>query len=86
MSRRAERDVYRPDIVGWRRDRVPGRPAGTPIQLRPDWICEVLSPSNPDTDRVKKLNNYHLFEVPHERPSLRDLARGPCRVGGGTGR
>jgi Uma2 family endonuclease len=57
--------VYRPDIVGWRRDRVPDRPRGSPILFRPDWICEVLSPSNPGTDRVKKLNHYHRFEVPH---------------------
>jgi len=57
--------VYRPDIAGWRRDRVPERPRGTPIRIRPDWVCEVLSPSNPGTDRVKKLNHYHRFEVPH---------------------
>ncbi len=57
--------VYRPDIVGWRRERVPERPRGTPIAVRPDWICEVLSPSNPGTDRVKKLNRYHQFGVPH---------------------
>ena len=57
--------VYRPDIAGWRRDRVPERPRGTPIAIRPDWISEVLSPSNPGTDRVKKLNHYHRFGVPH---------------------
>lgn len=57
--------VYRPDVVGWRRARVPERPSGTPVRLRPDWICEVLSPSNPGTDRVTKLNRYHHFELPH---------------------
>ncbi len=57
--------VYRPDIVGWRRDHVPDRPSGTPSRILPDWICEVLSPSNPGTDRVKKLNSYHQFRVPH---------------------
>lgn len=61
----APNHVYRPDVVGWRRERVPERPTGTPITLRPDWICEVLSPSNPGTDRVTKLNHYHRFEVPH---------------------
>jgi Uma2 family endonuclease len=57
--------VYRPDVVGWRRGRVPQRPRGTPVAIRPDWICEVLSPSNPATDRVEKLNHYHRFSVPH---------------------
>jgi Uma2 family endonuclease len=58
-------NVYRPDIVGWRRERVPERPDGMPIAIRPDWIAEVLSPSNPGTDRVKKFNHYHQFQVPH---------------------
>jgi len=61
----APTQVYRPDIAGWRRERVPERPRGTPIRIRPDWICEVLSPSNPGTDRVTKLNHYHQFQVPH---------------------
>lgn len=57
--------IYRPDVVGWRRDRVPARPTETPVVILPDWICEVLSPSNPGSDRVKKLNSYHQFGVPH---------------------
>ncbi len=57
--------LYRPDVVGWRRERVPERPVGTPIRIRPDWVCEVLSPSNPATDRVTKLNVYHASKVPH---------------------
>ncbi len=61
----APNHIYRPDVVGWRRDRVPERPTGTPIRILPDWICEVLSPSNPGTDRVKKLNHYYQFRVPH---------------------
>ncbi len=58
-------DLVRPDLVGWRRDRVPERPRGSPVTIRPDWIAEVLSPSNSGVDRVTKLNLYHRFEVGH---------------------
>lgn len=58
-------DLVRPDVLGWRRDRVPERPVGTPVRARPDWICEVLSPSNATVDTVKKLRIYHGSEVPH---------------------
>ena len=56
--------VYRHDLVGWRRERVPRRPTGTPVQTRPDWVCEVLSPSNARTDLVKKLRTLQKCEVP----------------------
>lgn len=58
-------DVVRPDVTGWRRDRVPERPVGSPAEHRTDWICEVLSPSNASHDRVRKLGLYHRVEVPH---------------------
>jgi Uma2 family endonuclease len=58
-------ETYRPDVVGWRRDRVSERPRGNPVTSRPDWICEIVSPTNSGNDRVTKLNAYHRFEVPH---------------------
>ncbi len=58
-------DIVRPDVIGWRRERVPERPTGFPVMHRPDWICEVLSPSNASHDRVRKLGVYHRAEVPH---------------------
>jgi Uma2 family endonuclease len=58
-------DVVRPDVTGWRRERVPERPIGFPVTHRPDWVCEVLSPSNASHDRVRKLGLYHRVEVPH---------------------
>src|SRR5882757_1755825 len=33
---------YRPDIAGWRRDRVPAPLKERPVTIRPDWICEVV--------------------------------------------
>lgn len=58
-------DIVRPDVVGWRRERCPERPTGTPVRVRPDWICEVVSPSNATDDTVKKLRLYHGVAIPH---------------------
>lgn len=58
-------EVYRPDLVGWRRDHVAERPRGRPVRVRPDWICEVLSSSNAKTDLVDKLDVYCRAGVPH---------------------
>ncbi|AUX19649.1 hypothetical protein SOCEGT47_001010 [Sorangium cellulosum] len=57
--------VYRPDVVGWRRERSPERPSGSPVRLRPDWVCEVLSPDNARNDTVKKMRVYHRCRLPH---------------------
>jgi len=58
-------DVVRPDVLGWRREHCPERPVGTPIRVRPDWICEVVSPSDAKNDTIKKLRLYHQVAVPH---------------------
>jgi Uma2 family endonuclease len=65
-----EVDVYfdaantlRPDVSGWRRDRVAEPPRGIPVRVRPDWIGEVLS-SNQRNDLVKKKRVYHRHQVP----------------------
>lgn len=58
-------EIVRPDISGWRRERMPVRPRGFPVEERADWICEVLSPSSPAHDRVKKLGVYHRERVGH---------------------
>ena len=62
--------IYRPDICGWRREHLPELPAETPVEVRPDWVCEILSPSNAGNDNagndmVKKLRAYHRHQVPH---------------------
>lgn len=43
---------------------MPAFPTERPVALRPDWVCEILSPSNARTDRVEKLRAYHRAEVP----------------------
>jgi Uma2 family endonuclease len=58
-------EIVRPDVLGWRRDRCPERPIGMPVKQRPDWICEVVSPSKPNHDTVKKLRLYHRSEIAH---------------------
>ncbi len=57
--------IVRPDVAGWRRTRCPERPTGMPVKLQPDWICEVLSPTNSANDTVKKLRLYHRMAIPH---------------------
>jgi len=61
----AVHEVYLPDVAGWRRERVPDRPKGRPIRIRPDWVCEVLSVSNALNDLGVKLVSYHRAGVPH---------------------
>ena len=58
-------EIVRPDVAGWRRERCPERPTGSPVHVRPDWACEVISPSNSTHDTIKKLRLYHRVEVPH---------------------
>ncbi|MBM4364997.1 MAG: Uma2 family endonuclease [Deltaproteobacteria bacterium] len=59
------RDVLRPDVAGWRRDRVPSRPTGFPVRELPDWVCEVLSPSTARRDLNEKRRVYHAAKVGH---------------------
>lgn len=58
-------EVFRHDLVGFRRDLHPGRPTGLPVKVRPDWACEILSPSTARNDVVKKQRTLHVHGVPH---------------------
>lgn len=60
-----DHEVYRPDLSGWRRERLAELPRESPILVRPDWVCEVLSQSNARNDLVKKMRVYHRCGVPH---------------------
>jgi Uma2 family endonuclease len=57
-------DVVRPDISGWRRDRVPAFPAERPVRQRPDWLCEGLSPRTALHDQGDKRAIYQRALVP----------------------
>ncbi|HET6146504.1 MAG TPA: Uma2 family endonuclease [Polyangia bacterium] len=57
--------VLVPDLAGWRRetmDVVANQPYFT---IRPDWVCEVLSPSTERIDRSAKIALYAASGVRH---------------------
>lgn len=51
-------DVLVPDLAGWRRTRMPVIPRTPSFTLVPNWVCEVLSPSTVELDRVRKKHIY----------------------------
>ena len=55
-----------PDIAGWRRERLPvGWDQGAFVEIAPDWICEVLSPSTEKYDKGDKRRIYGVYGVQH---------------------
>ena len=58
-------DVLVPDIVGWRRERMPSFPRVPYFTLAPDWVCEVVSPSTGRIDRSRKMRIYGREGVAH---------------------
>jgi len=56
-------DVAVPDLAGWRRARKLTFPTGHKIELVPDWVCEILSPSTRSIDREIKLPLYARYGV-----------------------
>lgn len=78
-------DIVAPDLVGWRRDRVPEFPGERPIRAIPDWVCEVLSPSTAQRDRLIKADLYLRAGVGHywlADPTARTLEAFTNRDGG----
>jgi len=51
------------DLAGWRRDRTAEKPSGR-TRIRPDWVCEVLSPKHEKRDLVDKMKTLHRAGVP----------------------
>ncbi len=59
------RDVLVPDLAGWRRERMPLPPDAPFVEIAPDWVCEVLSPSTEAVDRKLKLPKFGAAGIPH---------------------
>lgn len=59
------KDIMVPDLAGWKKSRLPLLPEIAYFELTPDWVCEVLSPSNSRLDRVEKVPKYAEHEVKH---------------------
>ncbi len=60
--------AVRPDLAGWLRERMPVLPPledDGVLDLRPDWICEIITPKKAAHDRVRKKRLYFQHEVPH---------------------
>ena len=57
-------DICRPDISGWRRERVARFPTERPVRERPDWLCEGLSPRTAAIDQGTKRALYQRAGVP----------------------
>jgi Uma2 family endonuclease len=58
-------DIVVPDLAGWRRTTLPELPDDAFLTVRPDWVCEILSPATQRKDRVLKMPLYRRELVPH---------------------
>lgn len=52
-----------PDLAGWKRERVPLLANEPYIDIVPDWVCEILSPSTSRRDRTEKRPLYASYGV-----------------------
>ncbi len=69
-------DVVVPDLAGWRRETLPELPDAAFIDVAPDWVCEVLSPSTERLDRIQKMRVFARSRVAHVwliNPALRTV-------------
>lgn len=57
-------DIVRPDVAGWRRERLTDLDA-LPIDVCPDWVCEVLSPGTRLRDTRDKRRLFATAGIAH---------------------
>lgn len=57
-------EVVVPDLAGWYWEHLPTPPQGHKIQVPPDWVCEILSPTTGTIDRKAKVPLYAHHQVP----------------------
>jgi Uma2 family endonuclease len=57
--------ILRPDVAGWLRERLPEPPEDDDavVSVRPDWVCEIISPRKAANDLIRKKRIYHQHEV-----------------------
>ena len=53
-----------PDVAGWRRERMPSLPTNRAIDVVPDWVCAVLSPTTRGYQLLVKRRLYAASGVP----------------------
>ena len=58
-------NVLVPDLGGWRRETMSAIANEPYFTIRPDWVCEVLSPSTERFDRGNKIALYARAGVAH---------------------
>ncbi len=58
-------NILVPDLAGWKAERLPDEQDHNWIDVIPDWVCEVISPSTAKIDRTKKMSLYGVYEVPY---------------------
>jgi len=78
-------EVAVPDLAGWRRERMPTPPEGHRLEVVPEWICEILSPSTAAKDREDKMPIYARHGVRYlwlVDPRIRSLEAYRLEAGG----
>ena len=57
------REVFRPDLLGWRKAQFPQPPPQQRARVVPDWVCEIMSPSTRRHDLITKRDAYARIGV-----------------------